>query len=96
LGAHEDFPQGVNVGFMQVEARDRVRLRVFERGAGETLACGTGACAAVVAGRILGLLDETVTLTLRGGELTVTWQGGDTPVLMTGPASTVFEGSIEL
>jgi diaminopimelate epimerase len=69
---------------------------VFERGAGETLACGTGACAAVVAGQIQGWLDDTVTVTLPGGELVIRWQGGDNPLYMTGPATTVFEGKIEL
>ncbi len=90
------FPNGVNVGFMQVVARDRIRLRVFERGAGETLACGTGACAAVVAGIRLGLLDKRVEVEARGGVLTIEWPGGAAPVLMTGPANTVFEGEIEL
>ncbi|MEO7338827.1 MAG: diaminopimelate epimerase [Caldimonas sp.] len=90
------FPNGVNVGFMQVVARDRIRLRVFERGAGETLACGTGACAAVVAGIRLGLLDRRVEVEARGGRLTIEWSGAGAPVLMTGPATTVFEGEIEL
>lgn len=96
LGSHPDFPAGVNVGFMEIENSSRVKLRVFERGAGETLACGTGACAAMVAGRRLGLLDATVQLTLRGGELTVSWDQGSDSVMMTGPARTVFEGSFEL
>jgi len=90
------FRNGVNVGFMEVVARDRIRLRVFERGAGETLACGTGACAAVVAGIRLGLLDRRVEVEARGGTLTIEWPGGAAPVLMTGPATTVFEGEIEL
>jgi diaminopimelate epimerase len=90
------FPAGVNVGFMQVVARDRIRLRVFERGAGETLACGTGACAAVVAGIRLGLLDTRVDVEARGGTLTIEWPGGDAAVRMTGPATTVFQGEIEL
>jgi diaminopimelate epimerase len=90
------FRNGVNVGFMEVVARDRIRLRVFERGAGETLACGTGACAAVVAGIRLGLLDHRVEVEARGGTLTIEWPGGAAPVLMTGPATTVFEGEIEL
>jgi len=94
--AHPAFPRGVNVGFLQVLARDRVRLRVYERGAGETLACGTGACAAVVAGVRLGLLDAIVDVQTRGGPLTIRWEGGSAPVLMTGPATTVFEGEIEL
>jgi diaminopimelate epimerase len=90
------FRNGVNVGFMEVVARDRIRLRVFERGAGETLACGTGACAAVVTGIRLGLLDTRVEVEARGGTLTIEWAGGAAPVLMTGPATTVFEGEIEL
>jgi len=93
---HERFPQRVNAGFMEVVARDHIRLRVHERGAGETLACGTGACAAVVAGIRLGWLDPKVEVDARGGRLTVEWAGGDAPVLMTGPAETVFEGEIEL
>ena len=96
LGMHEDFPEGANVGFMEIENRNRVKLRVFERGVGETLACGTGACAAVVAGRISGLLDAEVVLALRGGDLIVNWQSQDSTVLMTGPATAVFEGKIEL
>ena len=90
------FPKGVNVGFMEVVDRSHVRLRVYERGAGETLACGTGACAAVVAGIRLGLLDRKVDVEARGGTLTIEWAGGSGPVLMTGPATTVFEGEIEL
>ncbi len=90
------FRNGVNVGFMEVVARDRIRLRVFERGSGETLACGTGACAAVVSGIRLGLLDTRVEVEARGGTLTIEWAGGAAPVLMTGPATTVFEGEIEL
>jgi diaminopimelate epimerase len=90
------FPQGVNVGFMQVQDRSHIRLRVFERGVGETLACGTGACAAVVAGIRLGLLEATVDVQTRGGLLTISWAGDTAPVLMTGPATTVFEGEIEI
>ena len=93
---HKRFPQKVNAGFMQIVGRNEIRLRVFERAAGETLACGTGACAAVVAGIRRGLLDETVLVHTRGGDLTISWAGGDAPVMMTGPAVTVFEGSIEL
>ena len=93
---HPLFPQRVNAGFMQVVDRHQVRLRVFERGAGETLACGTGACAAAVAGISRGLVDSPVRVGTRGGELVIRWAGGDTAVLMTGPARTVFEGSIEL
>jgi diaminopimelate epimerase len=93
---HARFPQRVNAGYMQVEGRSRIRLRVFERGAGETLACGTGACAAVVAGIRLGLLDSPVEVRTRGGDLTIAWRGADNPVTMTGPAATVFEGEIEI
>ena len=93
---HERFPARVNAGFMQVLEPHRVRLRVFERGAGETLACGTGACAAVVAGIVRGLLDSPVRVVTRGGELTIAWEGDGAPVLMTGPAITVFTGEIEL
>jgi diaminopimelate epimerase len=96
IEADPHFPSGVNAGFMQVVARDRIRLRVFERGAGETLACGTGACAAVVAGIRLGLLDGRVDVEARGGRLTIEWAGGAAPVHMTGPATTVFQGEIEL
>jgi diaminopimelate epimerase len=93
---HPRFVQRVNAGFLQVQDRSHVRLRVFERGAGETLACGTGACAAVVAGIRLGLLDARVDVQTRGGMLTIEWQGLGHPVLMTGPAVTVFEGEIEV
>ncbi|HEY2254399.1 MAG TPA: diaminopimelate epimerase [Variovorax sp.] len=93
---HPRFAQRVNAGFMQVLDRSHIRLRVFERGVGETLACGTGACAAVVAGIRLGLLDERVDVQTRGGLLTIAWAGGAAPVLMTGPAVTVFEGEIEV
>ena len=90
------FARGVNVGFMQVLSRSQIALRVYERGAGETLACGTGACAAVVAGIRLGWLDRRVDVQARGGLLTIEWPAGDSPVLMTGPAETVYEGEIEL
>jgi diaminopimelate epimerase len=93
---HPRFPQRVNAGFMQVVDRASIKLRVFERGAGETLACGTGACAAVVAGIRLGLLEHRVDVQTHGGMLTIEWQGEDQPVLMTGPATTVFEGDIEV
>ncbi len=93
---HVRFARGVNAGYAQIVARDAVRLRVFERGAGETLACGTGACAAVVVGIRLGLLAPKVDVATRGGALTIEWAGGTAPVLMTGPAETVFEGEIEL
>ena len=93
---HPRFPQRVNAGFMQITGRHSIRLRVFERGAGETLACGTGACAAVAAGIARGLLDSPVRVTTRGGDLTIAWGGQGLPVLMTGPAVTVFHGEIEL
>ena len=96
LGSHPDFPEGCNVGFMQLLDRKTIRLRVYERGAGETQACGTGACAAVVAGCLQGLLDDTVTVILLGGELSISWSGLDSPVLMTGPATTVFEGTLQI
>jgi diaminopimelate epimerase len=93
---HARFPRRVNAGYAQVLDRAHIRLRVFERGAGETLACGTGACAAVVAGIERGLLDHRVTVTTRGGNLGISWQGGAAPVLMTGPAVTVFEGELDV
>jgi diaminopimelate epimerase len=93
---HPRFPRGVNAGFVQIVGRRHVRLRVYERGAGETLACGTGACAAVAAMRARGLLDERVTVSTRGGDLGISWAGDGEPVMMTGPAVTVFEGEIEL
>lgn len=96
IEVHPRFPQKVNAGFMQIINRAAIRLRVFERGAGETLACGTGACAAVVSGILRGLLDDTVRVSTRGGELTIRWQGPGQPVLMTGPAVIVFEGEIEI
>jgi len=100
IETHRRFPQRANAGFMQVINRSRIRLRVWERGAGETLACGTGACAAVVTGIRRGLLDSTVVVETRGGPLTIAWEGLDridpSPVLMTGPATKVFEGDIEL
>ena len=96
IQAHPMFPAGVNVGFMQVRDREHIRLRVYERGAGETLACGSGACAAVVCGIQAGLLDECVNVDLPGGRLQIQWSGGDAPVWMTGPGEFVFSGSIEL
>ena len=99
IEAHPHFPRRVNAGFMQIVSRSQIRLRVYERGAGETLACGTGACAAVVAGIRLGLLDARVDVETRGGQLTIEWQGArdqNAHVLMTGPATSVFEGEIEL
>ncbi len=93
---HTRFPRRVNAGFLQVLDRTRVKLRVWERGAGETLACGTGACAAVVAGIRLGRLDARVDVQTRGGVLTIEWQGQDSPVYMTGPATTVFQGEVDV
>lgn len=93
---HPRFPKRVNVGFMEIKDRHAIRLRVFERGSGETLACGTGACAAVVAGIRRGLLDTPVRVSTRGGDLSIAWGGPGQPVLMTGPAVTVFSGEIEL
>jgi diaminopimelate epimerase len=96
IESHERFPRRVNAGFLQVLDRAHVKLRVYERAAGETLACGTGACAAVVAGIRLGWLDRKVDVQTRGGLLTIEWPADDAHVLMTGPAETVFEGEIEL
>lgn len=93
---HPRFPQRVNAGFMQVVDRSHIRLRVFERGAGETLACGTGACAAVVSGIRRGLLDASVEVTTRGGVLRIEWAGNGHSVWMTGPAVTVFQGEVTL
>ncbi len=93
---HERFPRRVNAGFMQVVARNHIRLRVWERGAGETIACGTGACAATVTGIRWGLLDNRVTVSTRGGDLTVTWQGDGQPVWMSGKTATVFQGEISI
>jgi diaminopimelate epimerase len=93
---HPQFPNRVNAGFMQIISRSQIKLRVFERGAGETLSCGTGACAAVVAGIRRGLLDATVAVETRGGVLNINWAGGAAPVLMTGPAVAVFDGEISL
>ncbi len=96
VGSHEDFPEGTNVGFMQILGPNEVKLRVFERGVGETLACGTGACAAVVVGRRLDLLHEDVTVNLPGGQLRIQWQLDESPVLMSGPVTTVYEGMIDI
>lgn len=96
IESHERFPQRVNAGFMQILDKHAIRLRVYERGAGETLACGTGACAAAVAGIRRGLLASPVRVTTRGGDLTIAWCGEGRPVMMTGPAVTVFSGEIEL
>jgi diaminopimelate epimerase len=96
IEGHRRFPRRVNVGFMEVVDRSDIRLRVYERGAGETLACGTGACAAVIVGRQRGLLDPQVRVHVRGGELRVDWAGPDEPVWLTGPAEIAFEGHFEL
>ena len=98
IEGHAAFPKRVNAGFMQIVSRSHIRLRVYERGAGETLACGTGACAAVVTGIVRGLLDadQAVRVTTRGGDLRIRWEGGGAPVEMSGPAVTVFEGTIVL
>ena len=93
---HQRFPQRVNAGFMQVVDKHAIKLRVYERGSGETLACGTGACAAVVSGIRRGLLESPVRVTTRGGDLNIAWGGPGRPVLMSGPAGTVFTGEIEL
>ena len=93
---HPDFPERVNAGFMQVITRSQISVRVFERGAGETQACGSGACAAVITGIQNGDLDTKVTASLTGGDLEITWEGEDNPVWLTGPATTVFEGTIDL
>ncbi len=96
IEVHPRFPARVNAGFMQIVDAHHIKLRVFERGSGETLACGTGACAAVVAGIQRGLLQSPVRVTARGGELHIAWQGGDSPVMMTGPAVTVFTGEVQI
>ena len=97
IESHARFPERVNAGYLQVLDRSHVRLRVFERGVGETLACGTGACAAVASGIRLGLLDSTVEVETRGGRLTIAWSGqAADSVFMTGPATTVFEGQIDI
>jgi diaminopimelate epimerase len=96
LEQHARFPQQVNAGFMQIVSRNELNLRVYERGAGETLACGTGACAAVVAGQLQDLLDSPVTVNLPGGSLVIEWPGEGQSVIMTGPATTVFHGRIKL
>jgi diaminopimelate epimerase len=96
IESHPRFPRRVNAGFMQIIDREHIKLRVYERGAGETLSCGTGACAAVVAGIRRKLLDNTVHVATRGGNLTITWAGERSPVIMTGPAISVFDGEINL
>ncbi|HCG8032602.1 TPA: diaminopimelate epimerase [Vibrio parahaemolyticus] len=94
LESHERFPERVNAGFMQVVSRDHIRLRVYERGAGETQACGSGACGAVAVGILQGLLDESVKVSLPGGELHISWQGPGKPLFMTGAATHVFDGQL--
>lgn len=96
IESHPRFPKKANAGYMQILDRAHIRLRVFERGVGETLACGTGACAATVSGISLGLLDSEVQVSMQGGYLKIRWEGENQPVLMTGPAVTVFEGVINL
>lgn len=96
IQAEEYFPNSVNVGFMQIIDRNTIKLRVFERGVGETQACGTGACAAVVSGYLQGLLDDDVDANLLGGKLSISWAGDNNPVMMTGPTATVFKGNITL
>ena len=96
IESHERFPDRVNVGFLQVNSRTDAKLRVYERGVGETEACGSGACAAAVHGMQLGLLDSDVTLQLPGGKLTVSWEGGSSPVWLGGPTASVFDGTISL
>ncbi|HEY0561986.1 MAG TPA: diaminopimelate epimerase [Methylophilus sp.] len=96
IEAHPRFPQRVNAGFMQVIDQHQIKLRVYERGSGETLACGTGACAAAVSGMQLGLLQSPVLVNTRGGELSIAWAGDGQPVMMTGPAEIVFEGTINI
>jgi diaminopimelate epimerase len=96
IEGHPCFAKRTNVGFMQIVDRKRIRLRVFERGAGETLACGTGACAAVAVGRARGLLDSEVRVELPGGTATVAWTGPGQPMWLTGPATRVFCGSIDI
>jgi diaminopimelate epimerase len=96
LEAHPDFPERTNVGFMQVLSRAEIRLRVYERGAGETMACGSGACAAGVVGHLRGLLDDRVRVNLPGGFLQIEWRGEGDTLMMTGPATTVFEGQIAI
>lgn len=96
LESHPRFPSRANIGFLQIISRGHARLRVYERGSGETLACGSGACAAVVAGCLQGLLDNRVVIELRGGRLVIEWQGEGAPVMMEGPATSVFEGQLRL
>ena len=94
LECHERFPDRVNVSFMQIQSRGKIKLRVYERGVGETEACGSGASAAAIHGMELGLLDREVAVRVPGGKLVVSWQGGDARVWLGGPSATVFDGSI--
>ncbi len=96
LESHYRFPEKVNVGFMQILSRHHIKLRVYERGVGETKACGSGACAALVAGRLQGLLDENVEVDLPGGKLCLSWAGDDSPIMMTGPACRIYEGRLQI
>lgn len=96
LESHAHFPARANIGFVQIQSRSKIKLRVYERGSGETLACGTGACAAMIVGRLWGKLDDVVTVNLPGGDLTIEWQGEGTSVFLSGPASFVFEGEYRL
>ena len=96
IESHQNFPEHVNAGFMEIVSQNEIKLRVFERGSGETLACGTGACAAVVSGIQLNLLQSPVLVNTRGGSLNIEWVGNDSAVMMTGPAKIVFEGTIEI
>ena len=96
IESHPDFPQRVNAGFMQIVSPQEIKLRVYERGVGETLACGSGACAAVVYGISRGWLSESVTVVLPGGKLSVSWAGEGQPVIMTGPTAVVFDGTIKI
>ena len=96
IESHCDFPQHVNVGFMEIMAKNKINLRVYERGVGETMACGTGACAAVVYGILRGWLSDSVTVALPGGKLSVSWAGEGQPVIMTGPTAVVFDGTIKI
>jgi len=93
---HPRFPEGVNVGFMEIVSRKKIMLRVFERGVGETKACGSGACAAVVAGRLQGVLDDTVDVELTGGHLSISWGGDNDTIKMTGPTCKVYEGRLQI
>ena len=96
LENHIRFPERANVGFMQVISKEHIKLRVYERGAGEPQACGSGACPAIVAGRLQGLIDEKVEVHLLGGKLSVSWSGGEAPILMAGPARRIYEGRLRI